>query len=212
MDATVELARKRGLIATDSLLAAVDSTGLESSNASPYFGRRTGRKFHRYPKLSAVVDVGSHLFLGVVTDRGPKPDDMELHRVSRQAHRRHPFEALLGDVGYDAEHHHEFLYRQLGVLGIIPPQRGRPRKTPSDRTRGFFRQFLKDHWPVAQYRQRWQVETDFSMLKRLLGSAVRSRKRHAIDREITLRVLTINLMIVLCLLSCFQQSRFTPTG
>jgi hypothetical protein len=34
------------------------------------------------------------------------------------------------------------------------------------------------------------------MIKRLLGSAVRSRRRHAIDREILLRVATINLMIV----------------
>ena len=143
-----------------------------------------------------MIDVNSHLFLGVVVDRGPKPDDLELHRVARQAHRRHPFDALLADVGYDAEHHHRFLYHELGVLGIIPPQRGRPTKTPSNRTRGFFRQFLRDHWPIAQYGQRWQVETDFSMLKRLLGSAIRSCKRHAIDREIILRTLTINLMIV----------------
>jgi hypothetical protein len=196
LDATIDLARGRGLIGPESDLAAIDSTGLESSNASPYFGRRTGRKFHRFPKLSAVIDVGTHLFLGFVIDRGPKPDDIEMHRLSRQAHRRHPFDALLGDVGYDAEHHHEFLYHQLGVLGIIPPQRGRPPNTPSQSTRGFFRQFIKDHWPVAEYGQRWQVETDFSMLKRLLGSAVRSRKRHSIDREIVLRVLAINLMIL----------------
>jgi transposase len=160
--------------------------------------------------LSAVVDTGSHLFLGVVVDRGPKPDDLEFHRVARQAHRRHPFDALLADVGYDAEHHHEFLHDELGVLGIIPPQRGRPHKTPSRHTRGFFRQFLKDHWPVAEYGQRWQVETDFSMLKRLLGSAVRSRKRHSIDREIVLRTITINLMILWRLLCCFQQSKPVP--
>lgn len=210
LDATIALARRSGLIGPSSELAAVDSTGLESSNASAYFGRRTGRKYHRYPKLSAVIDVKSHLFLGVVIDRGPKPDDIELHRVARQAHRRHPFDALLADVGYDAEHHHRFLYHELGVLGIIPPQRGRPTKKTSDRTRGFFRQFLRDHWPVAQYGQRWQVETSFSMLKRLLGSAIRGCKRHAIDREIFLRVLTINLMIVLHLLRCFQQSRVVP--
>ena len=208
MDATLTLARRRGLIDADSTWAAVDSTGLESSNASPYFGRRTGRKYHRFPKLSAVIDVRSHRFLGIVIDRGPKPDDLEFHRVARQAHRRHPFDVLLADVGYDAEHHHQFLYDELGVVGVIPPQRGRPRTTPSDCTRGFFRQFLKDHWPVAQYGQRWQVETDFSMLKRLLGSAVRSRKRHTIDREITLRVLAINLMILWRLLCSFQQSKF----
>ena len=93
-----------------------------------------------------MVDVRSHLFPGMVIDRGPKGDDLEFRRLTRQAHRRHPFDALLGDVGYDGEHHHRFLYYELGVLGIIPPQRGRPTKTPPGRTRAFFRQFLRDHW------------------------------------------------------------------
>ena len=65
---------------------------------------------------------------------------------------------------------------------------------------------MLNHFPKKTYRQRWQIETTFSMLKRLLGSALRSRKRYAIDREIVLRVLTINLMIILRLLYCFQQS------
>jgi hypothetical protein len=47
------------------------------------------------------------------------------------------------------------------------------------------------------------------MLRRLLDSAVRSRRRYAIDRVIILRVITINLMILLCLWwrICFQQGR-----
>jgi len=44
------------------------------------------------------------------------------------------------------------------------------------------------------------------MLKRLLGSALRNRRRYSIDREILLRVMTINLMIIWRLKSCFQQS------
>ncbi len=67
-----------------------------------------------------------------------------------------------------------------------------------------------NHFPKKTYAQRWQIETTFSMLKRLFGSALRSRKRYAIDREIVLRVLTINLMIILRLLYCFQQSRTVP--
>ena len=69
---------------------------------------------------------------------------------------------------------------------------------------------MLNHFPKKTYGQRWQIETTFSMLKRLLGSALRSRKRYAIDREIVLRVLTINLMIGLRLLSCFQQSMTVP--
>jgi len=69
---------------------------------------------------------------------------------------------------------------------------------------------MRRRFPKELYGQRWQIETTFSMLKRLLGSALRSRKRYAIDREIVLRALTINLMIVLRLLLSFQQSRTVP--
>jgi len=180
---------------------------MEASVASVFFGRRCGRKYTRYPKLSAVVEVKSHLFLGVVVDRGPKPDDVEFRQVVCQAHRRQPFAVLLADAGYDGENHHRFLHAKLAVRGIIPPIRGRPPRRADHLPGGFFRRTLASHWPIKEYSQRWQVETSFSQLKRLLGSAVRSRRRHAIDREILLRTITLNLMILWHLLPCFQQSR-----
>jgi hypothetical protein len=182
----------------------VDSTGLESRHCSAYYTRRRGRHRghvkHRFPKLSAVVDTRSHLFLSAVVDRGPKPDDLEFRDVVRRARARHRFVILLGDAGYDAEPHHRFLRRDLRVRGVMPPTRGRPRKDPGRPPGGRHRAALARRWPKRLYGQRWQVETDFSMLKRLLDAAVRSRRRYAIDREILLRVITINLMILLCLL------------
>lgn len=198
------------MIDASSDLTAIDSTGMDASRSSRYYSQRRNCHYHRFPKLSAVTDVNSHLFLGVVVDRGPKPDDLEFDRLVRQAHRRHPFDALLGDPGYDAERHHEFLFHGLGVIGIIPPIRGRPPTREDHVPTGFFRRTLKAHWPIAEYGQRWQIETSFSMLKRLLGSAVRSRCRHAIDREIYLKAITINLMIVWPVPCCFQQSRLQP--
>ena len=67
---------------------------------------------------------------------------------------------------------------------------------------------MAQHWDKLKhiYGQRWQIETGFSMLKRLLGSALRSRRRYAIDREILLRVITLNLMIIWPPYLCFQQS------
>jgi len=183
--------------------AAVDSTGLESRRCSAYYVRRcqrnAGHVKRRFPKLSAVVDTRSHLFLSAIVDRGPKPDDLEFRAVVRAARRRHRFLVLLGDAGYDGEPHHRFLRRDLRVRGVMPPIRGRPRKDPRRPPTGRHRAALARHWPKRLYGQRAQVETDFSMLKRLLDSAVRSRRRYAIDREIILRVITINLMILLCL-------------
>lgn len=197
LDATIALARQCGVLKDRSELAAIDSTGMNAGSASAYFGHRSGRRYHRFPKVSVVIDVKTHVLLGAVIDRGPKPDDLEFHRLARQAHRRHPFDALLGDVGYDGEHHHVFLWKKLGVLGIIPPTRGRPAKNRRYRPSSFYRGFIADHWPIPLYGQRWQIECGFSMLKRLLDDKIRSRLSNAIDNEIVLRILTLNLMILL---------------
>jgi len=51
-------------------------------------------------------------------------------------------------------------------------------------------------WPKGLYGQRWQVETFFSMIKRLLDSFLRATSWAAQHREMCLRVLTLNFMIV----------------
>jgi len=132
-----------------------------------------------------------------VVDRGPKNDLIEFIPLVRQAHRRQRFETLLGDVAYDSEGHLDLLATQYRVAGVFPPERGRSAGTPAKHKRTPRRRALALAWPAEDYGQRWQVETSFSMLKRLLGSALSSRGRHALDREIALRVLTINLMILL---------------
>jgi hypothetical protein len=48
------------------------------------------------------------------------------------------------------------------------------------------------------------------MLKQLLGSALRCRRYQALNHEILLRVLTINLMILWLLWRSFQQSNSLP--
>ncbi len=193
----MSLALEQDLLSDQNDLAAIDSTGLESRHVSTYFGHRSGRKYRRFPKVSEVIDTRSHLALAAVVDRGPRSDDHEFHPLVRHAHARHPFAAVAGDVGYDGEHHHRFLHR-LGILGIIPPQRGRPPKNPGHRPTGFFRRFWHEKWPQIGhlYGQRWQVECRFSMEKRLLDSCLTARRRPAQDREAALRVLTLNLMLL----------------
>jgi hypothetical protein len=85
----------------------------------------------------------------------------------------------------------------LGVIGVIPPTRGRPPKNPDHQPRGFYRRFLHQHWAALRpvYGQRWQCESYFSMSKRLLDSFLRSRRRANQDRELHLRNITLNLML-----------------
>jgi hypothetical protein len=55
---------------------------------------------------------------------------------------------------------------------------------------------MATHFDKKKYGQRWQVETVNSMIKRLLGSALRSRKTRTQNQEIRLRAITHNVMIL----------------
>ena len=56
---------------------------------------------------------------------------------------------------------------------------------------------MQRRFPKKLYGQRWQIETVFSMLKRNMGASLRARRYHTQSREIRLRILTHNIMILL---------------
>jgi hypothetical protein len=143
-----------------------------------------------------------------VVDRGPRRDYAEFRPILYQALSRHRFDTLLADAGYEGEGIHELCRHELGIRSIIPTTlRGRRRLDgrPSAMT-GRYRKKLHRSFPRKTYGQRWQIETVFSMIKRRLGSALHNRKPFSINREVILRVLTHNLMIIRRLLASFQQS------
>lgn len=102
---------------------------------------------------------------------------------------------LLADAGFDAEHHHVWARQRHGAQTIIPATAGRPTRK---RLKGEHRRMMKEHWKKFKtaYGQRWQVETVNSMLKRLLGSALRAVRHWSRCREMALRLLTLNIMII----------------
>lgn len=216
MDQVLRHCRRRGLLPPKSRLAALDSTGLESRHVSHYFTHRCGRQSAhwrgRYPKLSALCDARSHLVLGAVFDRGPKPDHCEFEPTVRHALRRQRVTTLLGDAGYDSEPGHRLCRHELGVRSIFPVTcRGRRRHDGQPRAlTGHYRRRLFRHFPKEQYGQRWQIETVFSMIKRLLGSALRARQYYSQCREMHLRIITFNLMILWPQLLSFIQSNTPP--
>ncbi|WP_408015437.1 transposase [Sabulicella rubraurantiaca] len=54
----------------------------------------------------------------------------------------------------------------------------------------------RHRFPRATYNQRWHAESGFSQHKRRLGSALTARGDHAQARELVLRVLTHNLILL----------------
>ena len=103
-------------------------------------------------------------------------------------------EKLLGDAGYDSEENHRRAQGTLRIQTLIPPPIGRPTMKPAS---GKFRRTMQRLFrkKPKQYGQRWQVETTISMLNRNLGSALSARNYWTQCGEMTLRVLTHNLMV-----------------
>ena len=111
----------------------------------------------------------------------------------KQAVRTAKIDTLLADAGYDGEPSHVHAREEHGMKTIIPPKRGRPtKKLP----KGKWRKRMATHFNKKKYGQRWQVETVNSMIKRLLGSSLRARKVRMQNREMILRTITHNVMIL----------------
>ena len=197
------MCREAGILKPRTSRAAIDSTGLETRHVSTYFTRRCNRHKahhkHRYPKLTAVCDTRNHLILAAVIDRGPKPDAMEFEKALLEGLVQQWFTTLLADAGYESEAFHRKCREELGIRSIFPTtHRGRRRADGQPTAiNGKYRKQLSRNFPKKTYGQRWQIETVFSMLKRNLGSALRARTHHSQTREIRLRVLTHNIMILL---------------
>ena len=204
LDTTIHVGAAIHRIKRRVALAALDGTGFESRHASSYYVRRreTGGKYRgkyhsltyrRFPKAGILCDCASHMILAVMPSHGPAPDILHFREALDQAQRRVRIVTLTADAGYDSEASHEYARQQHGIRSLIPPLIGRRTEKPPS---GYWRRQMKARLRNTRYSCRWQVETVNSMFKRLLDSALRARKRWNQYREIVLRALTLNLMIL----------------
>jgi transposase len=188
----------------------VDATGLETRHVSEHFGKRRGEgkgighRQRAWPKLTAVLHIHSHLIIGAVTGIGPSQDSPDFTPAMRQAATLLDLSTVLADAGYDAEHNHRLCRDELGIgRSIIALNR---RNTGRRWPKTPYRRALRQHFPRLLYHQRWHIESGFSQHKRRLGSALTTRGHQAQRRELILRVLTHNLMILKSEPRRFQQS------
>ena len=202
LDETIQAATEHRVMNRKVSLAAIDGTGFESRHISTYFVRRRDRdgnkryqttRYARWPAANLLWDCQSHMILSAVAGRGPGPDDPYFQPTVKQAASRAKLGTVLADAGYDSESAHVFAREQCHARTIIPAKRGRPTKK---RLKGRWRNQMKTRLNKKKYGQRWQAETVNSMIKRTMGSALRARSYWSQSREIILRVLTHNIMIL----------------
>jgi hypothetical protein len=201
LQSSLQWARFGGRIGTRISLAALDGTGFEARQASDYYLQRReksnksrgARRSPRYPKAGIVCDTDSHLILAVVPDQGPGSDQRHYRKAIDQARANIAIDTMAADAGYDSEASHTYARKTHKIRTLIPPTIGRPTTKPPS---GYWRRQMKSRLHRTRYTQRWQIETVNSMLKRLLGSALRARQYWSRCREIFLRALTLNTMIL----------------
>ena len=87
----------------------------------------------------------------------------------------------------------------MGIRTIIPPRIGRPtNKPPSTYWRRRMKRLLRTRRSRRRcgYTQRWQVEAVMSMIKRNLGDELRGKTPASRKRDMLLKVLTHDVMII----------------
>ena len=224
LDKLVQWAAIARMLALSTDPLAIDSTTYESHHVSRHYERRChqtrkrmrgkeaatrGRSATRadtvktLPKLALGVATRCHLVLSAWTGTGAGGDHPHFEPVLFDAWRRVPhrrFKSVL-DAGYDGEQYHDLARREMGIATVIPPVIGRPRKDggpPGGRWRRHMKRLLatKASRRRCKYNRRYQAETVNSMMKRNLGSALGGKTTRSRERDMWLKVLTHDLMVV----------------
>lgn len=159
--------------------------------------RRRAAVNKRLPKLSLAVHAASHLILSAKATTGLGADHAHFPLLLLNAAERMHLETVLADAGYDSEDNHRLARDELKIRSLIPATCGRPgAHGPTGHYRRLMRRRFKRGSEKRFYGQRWQAETVNSMIKRNLGSACRAKTPAGRKKDMLLRAITHNLMIV----------------
>jgi len=164
---------------------ALDSTGYSSSQASAYYQTRSGKRQRGWFHAAYAVGTDSQLILSAREDHANGPNDARFLRPLKRAARPYVRRNYLSlaDRGFDC--------RAVDSHDLIPPVRRHRRLLAPER--------IARAELVAQarldgvYGQRWKCETVHSVIKRKLGSTVRSHSLHLQRRESILKAVLYNI-------------------
>jgi hypothetical protein len=223
LDAVARWAAAARILGLSTHALAVDSTYYESRHVSRHYEKRCEQTRRRLktrdaekgrsrtrsttvkglPKLALGVAARCHLALSAWAGTGAGADHPHLEPVVFDAWRRVPNRRLkvAADAGYDSEPAHETLRRDMGLRSLIPVGAGRPRADggpPGGRWRRHMKRLLRTKRSRKRcgYTQRWQSETVNSMMKRNLGSELTGKTAASRERDMLLKTLTHDLMVL----------------
>lgn len=166
------------------IIGGVDGTGNKPNRASVYYvyrlecfarknkKKRRGRpkkkrKVRRFIKVFPFVELRKQIPIAVGFSRRSGNESPYFEPVAKKAMKcGKPFKEVPLDMGYDAEHVHEFIREEMNALSIIP---ARNEDVPVWRTRGKYRKQMKRGYSKKKYHQRSKNETVNFVVKQLMG-------------------------------------------
>jgi hypothetical protein len=159
--------------------------------------RRRSRTVGQMPKLALAVASSCHAILAARSHIGNGSDGPDFEPLLYHSWRRADVRTVVADAGFDSEHNHRLARLDMNVRSIIPPRIGRPSDGPPQ---GRYRRLMKQRFSrkadQKQYGQRAQSETVNSMMKRNFGDALRSIDPQRRKKELLLRSLTHDIMLL----------------
>lgn len=161
---------------------AIDATGMESGCASAHYLSRSGRTRSRWIRVSLIVLCATMIPAAMHVDWGPGNDASPALCVMQKAAKVVNPDRVWGDAAYDSEKLHEYCHQTWKARSYAPPILRRR----TDVVKGRYRSKMRRR-PTG-YRRRWCVESLFSAIKRVCGSALTSRCERMLKVEAALRV------------------------
>lgn len=160
---------------------AIDATGFENNHASKHYCRTINIKFSRrkYVKLSIAVDTDKQLICSHKSRVAPAHDTKDFIPLLKKI-KTEGIKEVCADKGYDSKKNRYFVYYKIKAKPNIP------KRKITGKTK------LNKMFDDKTYHQRSKAETIFSVMKRLFGSYLRSKKIQTQKLELAYKCLAYN--------------------
>lgn len=166
-------------------IIAMDGSGFTSSHADKYYAKIIGNDYSHYTKCHITIDTVSRIVLHFQAIKGPR-HDMKFSIASCRAIKRYKPKYILADKAYDSEELRLCINQELCAEEHIPT-RGIVR-------RGYYRKLSSTRFNKKKYGKRNNVESVFSVIKRLFGGTNKSRCTYLQNKETKFKITAYNIV------------------
>jgi hypothetical protein len=176
----------------------VDSTGIKQTNRGDWIAQKWQKHRKGFLKIHVGVDVSTKQILAVKVTDEHSHDSRHIKQLIRESAMFGTVSKVLGDGAYDSKE----IFSHVEGIGAVPAIRVRSNSVPKSkgcypRKKAVIEQ-LTDYrkWASSvSYGSRWIVESVFSVIKRMFGEEVRSKKKKNMIQELMLKISLYNRFV-----------------